>query len=92
MALVRVAGLKRRERLLLLALVVFCILSFSPMSPTFSLRRVLPYTLFPFSAYSADGVLKYVNPLIGTVNGGKDPRRMSVTAWCITRELSDGLV
>ncbi len=73
MALVRVVGLKRRGRLLLaLTVVVLYILMLSPMKSTFGIGSLLPLALW-WGGGGADDMLRFVDPLIGTVNGGAYP-------------------
>ena len=72
MALVRLVGIKQRERLVLLVLTVFvfCLVGLSPGSTSLGLQRLLSLVLFPTSSKSYADILRFVNPLIGTTNGG----------------------
>ena len=73
MALLAMAGIKLRRpvRLVVLVVLAFFLMSLLEMFD-FSLRQLLPLGIFVGSVYSTGpGILKYINPLIGTTGGGE---------------------
>ncbi|KAI0396559.1 glycoside hydrolase family 92 protein [Xylariaceae sp. FL0594] len=63
-------SLPRRRRFLVVPLVVFVVWALLPIEKYNPTRRLLHGISKGFAPLSDDDVLKYVDPLIGTVNGG----------------------
>ncbi len=83
MAPIRLAGLPRRSRVLLIVVVLCCTLLLLP-APRERVGQALLFTFFsPHSWHTRNGesagpdILRFIDPLIGTTNGGGLCRRRS---------------
>lgn len=82
-------GFPRRSRVLLVMLIFFCVLLFLPKPGIYVGRTLLFFLFSPDIAgpYGHKGsnldVLKYIDPLIGTTNGGWFSRlwTVAILAW-----------
>lgn len=70
MALIGALSFRRRERVLLLVVLAFCILNFTSLPSNFGLPGLLQLAWLRYQPDPYADILRFVDPLIGTTNGG----------------------